>query len=101
MGIMQNPESDWKSHAVGRYKNGDTIRSKNYRYSQYSDKNAAVIGEMLYDHEVDSKSVNMNVTRKEFDGDYSVVVFPYTKAAKKKPEQIGEELGEYLVGKYG
>ena len=54
----------------------------------------------LYDYQVDSNSVNMNVTRKEFDGDYSVVVFPYTKAAKKKPEQIGEELGTYLVDKY-
>ena len=41
----------------------------------------------LYDHEVNANDVNMNVTRKEFDGDYSVVVFPYTKAAKKKPEQ--------------
>ena len=60
VGIMQNPESDWKSHAVGRYKNGDTIRSKNYRYSQYSDKNAAVIGEMLYDHEVDAAE-NSNI----------------------------------------
>ncbi len=54
----------------------------------------------LYDHEVNVNDVNMNVTRKEFDGDYSVVVFPYTKAAKKKPEQIADELGEYLVGKY-
>lgn len=54
----------------------------------------------LYDHEVNANDVNMNVTRKEFDGDYSVVVFPYTKAAKKKPEQIAEELGEYLIGKH-
>ena len=54
----------------------------------------------LYDHEVNANDVNMNVTRKEFDGDYSVVVFPYTKAAKKKPEQIAGELGEYLIGKY-
>jgi len=54
----------------------------------------------LYDHEVDAQSVNMNVTRKEFDGDYSVVVFPYTKAAKKKPEDIGADLGKYLVEKY-
>ena len=54
----------------------------------------------LYEHEVSSDNVNINVTRKEFDGDFSVVVFPYTKAARKKPEQIGAEVGEYLVGKY-
>ena len=53
----------------------------------------------LYDHEVNPSNVNINVTRKEFDGDYSVVVFPYTKIARKKPEQIGEEIGQYLVAK--
>ena len=54
----------------------------------------------LYQYEIQPDDVTMNVTRKEFEGDYSVVVFPYTRAAKKKPEQIGEEVGEYLVGKY-
>ena len=51
----------------------------------------------IYDHEVKSKSIPTNVTRKEFEGDYTVVVFPFTKAARKKPEQIGEDLGNYLV----
>ncbi len=54
----------------------------------------------LYDHEINANDVNINTTRKEFDGDYSVVVFPYTKVARKKPEQIGEDLGKYLVDKY-
>jgi len=54
----------------------------------------------LYNHEINVNDVNINSTRKEFDGDYSVVVFPFTKVARKKPEQIGEELGKYLVGKY-
>lgn len=53
----------------------------------------------LYDHEINANDVNINSTRKEFDGDYSVVVFPYTKVARKKPEQIGEELGNFLVEK--
>ncbi len=51
----------------------------------------------IYDHEVKSDSIPTNVTRKEFEGDYTVVVFPFTKAARKKPEQIGEDLGKYLV----
>ncbi len=50
----------------------------------------------LYGMEVGAESVNMQSTRKEFEGDYTVVVFPYTKAARKKPEAIGEELGAYL-----
>ena len=51
----------------------------------------------LYGHTIDESDIIMNVTRKEFDGDYTVVVFPFTKAARKKPEAIGEELGGYLV----
>lgn len=50
----------------------------------------------LYDANFTADSVNLSPTRKEFEGDYTVVVFPYTKIARKKPEQIGEELGQYL-----
>ncbi|MBV6652215.1 MAG: arginine--tRNA ligase, partial [Mameliella sp.] len=50
----------------------------------------------LYDADVTADSVTVSPTRKEFDGDYTIVVFPYTKIARKKPEQIGEELGQYL-----
>jgi len=38
----------------------------------------------LYNHDIEPANVTMNVTRKEFEGDYSVVVFPYTKSAAKK-----------------
>lgn len=51
----------------------------------------------LYDHSITADDIVMNVTRKEFEGDYTVVVFPYTKVARKKPEAIGEELGDFLV----
>ena len=55
----------------------------------------------LYDHDIDPSSVNLSGTRKEFEGDYTVVVFPFTKAAKKKPDVIGEELGNYLTQNIG
>jgi arginyl-tRNA synthetase len=51
----------------------------------------------LYETDFPSDKVNINQTRKEFEGDFTVVVFPFTKIARKKPEQIGEELGQYLV----
>ncbi|MEM6321567.1 MAG: arginine--tRNA ligase [Bacteroidota bacterium] len=50
----------------------------------------------LYGQEVAAEKVALSPTRKEFEGDYTVVVFPYTKAARKKPVDIGEELGTYL-----
>lgn len=51
----------------------------------------------LYNHQVSDSEFVMSATRKEFVGDYTVVVFPFTKAARKKPELIGEELGNFLV----
>lgn len=53
--------------------------------------------DQLYGEAPDINKVNLSITRKEFEGDYTVVVFPFTKLAKKKPEQIGEELGQYMV----
>ncbi len=50
----------------------------------------------LYGATISEDQITMNVTRKEFEGDYTVVVFPFTRTAKKKPEAIGEEMGQYL-----
>ena len=38
-------------------------------------------------------TVVLQATKKEFEGDYTVVVFPYVKQARKSPEQVGNELG--------
>ncbi|MCO6491634.1 MAG: arginine--tRNA ligase [Phaeodactylibacter sp.] len=51
----------------------------------------------LYGADIAPGEVTMNSTRKEFEGDYTVVVFPFARVARKKPDQIAEELGEYLV----
>jgi len=50
----------------------------------------------LYGETTTEESVNLSVTRKEFEGDYTIVVFPYTRFAKKKPMYIGGELGQYM-----
>ncbi|MCB0522412.1 MAG: arginine--tRNA ligase [Lewinellaceae bacterium] len=51
----------------------------------------------LYSEDITADQITMNVTRKEFEGDYTVVTFPFTRFAKKKPGEIAEELGQYLV----
>ncbi len=51
----------------------------------------------LYDHDTAAAQVNISTTRKEYEGDFSVVVFPYTRVAKKKPEAIANDIGNYLV----
>lgn len=51
----------------------------------------------LYNENISGEQITMNVTRKEFEGDYTVVVFPFTKIVKKAPPVIAQEIGEYLV----
>ncbi|MBQ0046900.1 MAG: arginine--tRNA ligase [Prevotellaceae bacterium] len=55
----------------------------------------------LYDVEADEKQVQLQKTKSEFEGHLTVVVFPFVKAARKKPEQVGEEIGQYLVENAG
>lgn len=50
----------------------------------------------LYNAEI-SDNITINTTRKEFTGDFTIVTFPYTKIARKNPDEIGEELGKFLV----
>ena len=47
----------------------------------------------LYNIEVAPSSVILQKTKKEFEGDYTVVVFPYVKQARKSPEMVANELG--------
>lgn len=42
-------------------------------------------------------SIEIQHTRKEFEGQYTLLCFPFTKFVKKSPEQIAQEIGEYLL----
>ncbi|NQY04914.1 MAG: arginine--tRNA ligase [Flavobacteriaceae bacterium] len=48
-------------------------------------------------HEVSLESVEFQATRKEFEGDITIVVFPMLRQVKTNPVQLGEAIGNYLV----
>ena len=50
----------------------------------------------LYNLEIEASQIQLQKTKKEFDGDITVVTFPFVKAARKSPEQTGQQIGEYL-----
>ena len=50
----------------------------------------------LYGLDIDPASVAPQATRKEFEGNLTVMVFPYVKAARKAPEAAGDEIGRWL-----
>ena len=51
----------------------------------------------LYGQTVAESSVQLQKTRPEFEGNLTVVVFPFVKMARKSPEQTAQELGQWLV----
>ena len=50
----------------------------------------------LYNIDIEADSVQLNTTPKNFQGHYTIVVFPFVKISRKKPEDCAAEIGEYL-----
>ena len=53
--------------------------------------------EALYGIAQPADSIVLQATRREFSGDYTLVVFPYVKQARKSPEAVGQEIGDYMT----
>ena len=51
----------------------------------------------LYGQDVPEKMVQIQKTRSEFEGNLTLVVFPFLKMSRKKPEDTAAEIGDYLV----
>ncbi len=51
----------------------------------------------LYGKKIDAAMVQIQETKKEFEGEYTLVVFPLLKVSGKSPVQTSEEIGRYLV----
>jgi len=50
----------------------------------------------LYQTDINTSDISLQETRKEFEGQVTVVTFPFTKVSRKSPEQTGTEIGEFL-----
>ncbi|OKS86330.1 arginine--tRNA ligase [Mucilaginibacter polytrichastri] len=50
----------------------------------------------LYNTDIAAADVNLQETRKEFEGQVTIVTFPFTRFSKKSPEQTGTDIGEFL-----
>jgi len=60
--LLDNPLKPWKTHAVSRIQQGDSIRTQRYRYTNYT-KNGKHIGHMLYDHDTDPQE-NVSIVKR-------------------------------------
>ncbi len=50
----------------------------------------------LYSAKFKEEDLTINITKPEFEGDYTLVLFSFVKQLKKSPEQLGTEIGEWL-----
>ncbi|MFI3277887.1 MAG: arginine--tRNA ligase [Rikenellaceae bacterium] len=50
--------------------------------------------------ETNASEIQVQKTRKEFEGDYTLVVFPLLRKSRKSPEATATEVGEYIISKY-
>ena len=79
--ILKDPTVSVKDHTISRFKNGDTIRTDQFRYSVYREKGKQT-GHMLYDH------------RKDPDENTNVADHPeYAKVVKELATKLGEGMG--------
>lgn len=53
--------------------------------------------ENLYNVSIDETAITVNLTKPEFEGDYTIVLFALLKSLKKSPDALGNELGNYLI----
>ncbi|MEI6086782.1 MAG: arginine--tRNA ligase, partial [Bacteroidota bacterium] len=61
-------------------------------------KDAAVRSiDTLYGVSLNAEQIQVNATKPEFEGDYTVVLFAFVKQLKKSPDALGQELGEHIV----
>jgi arginyl-tRNA synthetase len=56
--------------------------------------------ETLYEGSFSEKDFQINHTKPEFEGDYTIVLFALVKALKKSPETIGDKLGKQLIAAF-
>src|SRR4051812_46407727 len=61
---------------------------------------AAAAIKALYEQAIPAKDIAINTTKPEFEGEYTILVFPFTKFSKLKPEETGEQLGKYLSANF-
>lgn len=62
--LLQDPAMKWKDAAIGRFQSGDTIRTDQYRFSQYSSPAGKPTARMLYDHNSDPRE-NVNLSESD------------------------------------
>lgn len=55
----------------------------------------------LFEHELDLDEIKLESTNKDFEGEYTFVVFPFLRFTRKRPEETAEMIGQFVADKLG
>jgi len=87
--LLKNPSLPWKEQAIGRFGNGDTIRTDQFRFSEYTDKQRGPIARMLYDHRVDPGE-NVNISERPANAKIAASLTERLRAGKGKDNDLSK-----------
>ena len=87
---------------ISKFQNASSLRTfaaKMGRMSIANDIKPLVVKALkeLYDQDFGEADLTVNITKPEFEGDYTLVLFSFVKQLKKSPELLGKEIGEALI----
>jgi arylsulfatase A-like enzyme len=85
--LMNNPATPWKEQAIGRFSNGDTIRTDTHRFTEYTDRQRGPVARMLYDHRTDPGE-NVNVAEQPTHAEITQQLTQRLRAGKGKDDDL-------------
>ncbi len=88
--VLNDPDASVKQAAIGRYGAGDTIRTAQYRFTLFEDRQGQPVGRMLYDHQEDPGE-NMNVAERPENAELVRQLTERLKAGMGKPSPAKRE----------
>lgn len=85
--LMKNPTQPWKDQVIGRFTNGDTIRTDQFRFTEYTDRTRGPIARMLYDHRADPGE-NVNISEHSTHSETTTDLTGRLRAGKGKDGEM-------------
>jgi arylsulfatase A-like enzyme len=88
--LLKNTSDRGKGFAIGRYKQGDTLRTDHFRYTEYSQNDGTMLGRMLYDHRIDAEEDHNVVDKQALSGeigDLGKLLNDNKGKGRKKPDK--------------
>lgn len=91
--LLSDPAQPWKTQAIGRFTNGDTIRTDTHRFTEYSSRDQDAFARMLYDHRTDPGE-NVNVSEQVGQSSTVEDLTTRLRAGKGKPGDLPAKPGK-------